>query len=61
MDGYQIINNSNAIKEPTHGYQNCNSSQILVFGGYLRVRGSLYTYYLRQYHSRTILTLGQYT
>jgi hypothetical protein len=45
MDEYQIINNNNAFKEPTHGCQNCNTSQILVFGGYLKVRESLYTYY----------------
>ena len=61
MDGYQTINNNNAIKEPTHGYRNCNTSQILVFGGYLKVRESLYTYYLGQYHSKTIWILGRFT
>ena len=38
-----IININNGIKEPTHGYQNCNTSQILIFGGYVKVRESLYT------------------
>ena len=34
-----IINiNNDDIKEPTCGYQNCNTSQILIFGGYVRVR-----------------------
>ena len=33
----------NGIKEPTYGYQSCNNSQTLVFGGYVKVRGSLYT------------------
>ena len=38
-----LINIDNGIKEPTHGYQNCNTSQILIFGGYVKVRESLYT------------------
>jgi hypothetical protein len=38
-----IININNCINEPTHGYQNCNTSQILIFGGYLKVKESLYT------------------
>ena len=38
-----LINIDNGIKEPTHGYQNCNISQILIFGGYVKVRESLYT------------------
>ena len=31
------------IKEPTCGYQNCNTNQILIFGGYLKVKESLNT------------------
>ena len=31
------------IKEPTYGYQNHNTNQILIFGGYVKVRESLYT------------------
>ena len=31
-----IINISNGIKEPTHGYQNCHISQTLIFGGMSR-------------------------
>jgi hypothetical protein len=31
------------IKEPYHRYKNCNTSQILIFGGYLKVKESLYT------------------
>ena len=38
-----IININTGKKEPTRGYQNCNTSQILIFGGYLKVRESLYT------------------
>ena len=38
-----IININLGIKEPTCGYQNCHTSQILVFGGYVKVRESLYT------------------
>ena len=38
-----IININNVIKEPTRGYENCNTSQILIFGGYVKVRESLYT------------------
>ena len=38
-----IINIFNGIKEPTRGHQNCNPSQILDFGGYVKVRESLYT------------------
>ena len=37
-----IININNGKKEPTCGYQNCNTSQILIFGGYVKVRESLY-------------------
>jgi hypothetical protein len=38
-----IINITNDIKEPTHGYQNYNTTQILITGGYVKVRESLYT------------------
>ena len=31
------------VKEPTHGCQKYNTSQILIFGGYLKVRESLCT------------------
>ena len=37
-----IININNGIEEPTCGYQTCNTSQILIFGGYVKVRESLY-------------------
>ena len=36
-----IVNIYNGIKESTYGYQNCNISQILIFGGYFKE--SLYT------------------
>ena len=38
-----ISNSNNAIKEPTHRYQICEIGQILIFGGYLKVRESLHT------------------
>ena len=38
-----IININNGIKEPTQGYQNCNTNQITIFGWYVRVREYLYT------------------
>ena len=38
-----IINIKNDIKELTRRYQNCNSSQKLIFGGCLEVRESFYT------------------
>ena len=37
-----IINISNGIKEPIYAYQDCNISQILIFGGYVKVGESLY-------------------
>ena len=50
-----IININNGIKEPTCWYQNCNTNQISIFGGYIKVRESLYpSYYLDQYHENTI-------
>ena len=38
-----VINSNNRIKEPTHGYQNCHTSQLLIFVGYVKARESLYT------------------
>ena len=38
-----ITDINNGIKEPTRGYQNCIASQILIYGGYLKFRESLYT------------------
>ena len=38
-----IININKGIKEFTCGYQDCNISHILLFGGYVEVRDSLYT------------------
>ena len=37
-----IIDINKVIKEYTHGCQNCNTSQILIIGGYLTVRVCLY-------------------
>ena len=37
-----ITSINNGIKEPTRGYQNYNSNQILIFDGYVKVRESLY-------------------
>ena len=37
------ININDGIKEPTWGYQNCNTIQILIFGGHVKVRESYYT------------------
>ena len=36
-------NNNNGIKEPNHGYQNCNTNHILIFGGYSKMRESFNT------------------
>ena len=36
-----ITNINIGIKESTHGYQNCNICQILISGGYLKMRESL--------------------
>lgn len=36
-----IINNE--IKAPTHGYQNCDTSQRLIFGGHVKLRKSFCT------------------
>ena len=37
-----IININNGIKEPTSGYQNYITTQILIFGGHVKVRESLF-------------------
>lgn len=39
-----IININDGIKAPTHEYENCNTSQIPVFGGYFKMRRSLCTW-----------------
>ena len=36
-----IININHGIKEPTLTYQNCNTSQILIYGGYVKGEKSL--------------------
>ena len=33
-----LININSGIKEPTYGYQICNTTQMLTFGGYVKVR-----------------------
>ena len=38
-----IINLKNDIKETTCGHQNCHTSQILIFGGYVKAREPLFT------------------
>ena len=39
-----LINIANGIKEPTtRGYQNYNTCEKLIFGGYAKVRECLYT------------------
>ena len=37
-----IININNGIEEPTRGYENCNTNQMLIFGGYDEVREFVY-------------------
>ena len=37
-----IINITYGIKDPTPWISDCNSSQILMFGGYVKVRESLH-------------------
>ena len=48
------------IREPTHEYQICDINWLLIFGGYVEVRGYLYTqvYYLGQYYSKPRMILG---
>ena len=38
-----IININLSFKEHIHRYQDCNTSQILMFGWYVKARESLYT------------------
>ena len=38
-----MININNGIQKPTYGYQNCNTNQKLICGGYVNVRESLCT------------------
>ena len=38
-----IMNINNGIKESRCAYQNYNTSQIFIFGGYIKVRKYLYT------------------
>jgi hypothetical protein len=38
-----IMNTNNGVKKLTQGYQNWNTSQILVFGEYVEMRKSFYT------------------
>ena len=36
-----LININSGIKEPTHGYQICNTTQILIFGGYVNINSGI--------------------
>ena len=49
-----IINRNDGVKEATRGYQNCNTSQILLFGGYVHGERIFVcpSYYLGQYHAK---------
>ena len=38
-----MININNGIKEHIRGYRNCNPNQILIYGGYVKMREPLYT------------------
>ena len=51
-----IINSNNGIKESTRGYQNCNTSQIFIFGEYVKVIKTIVylSYYLGQYHFKPL-------
>ena len=55
-----IININHGIKEPpTRGYQYCSTSQILIFGGYVKVRKYFYTQVIIWVNTiLTILILG---
>lgn len=45
------ININYGIKKPSPGYQKCNTSQELIFGGYVEVSESMYpNYYLGLYY-----------
>ena len=45
-----IIKINNNIKEPTHGYHNYNTNQILIFGKQLKIRDCFF--YLDGCHSK---------
>ena len=50
-----LIKINNDIEEPTRGYQIYNTRHILIFGGYIKVRESMYTRHIiiwGQYHSK---------
>ena len=56
-----IININDGIKEPTRENQNYNTTQMLKFDGYVKVRIFVYlNYYLSQYHCKTILTVQKF-
>ena len=38
MHGINDQHQQNGMEETTLGYQNCDTSQILIFGGYVKVR-----------------------
>lgn len=38
-----ILNIPNGFQESTRGYQNCKTGEILMFGGYLKIREPKYT------------------
>ena len=38
-----VMNINIDVKDPTHGYQHCNTFQILIYDGYVKVRESWYT------------------
>ena len=38
-----LINTNNGVKEPTHGYQICNTNQILILDGSVKSREALHT------------------
>jgi hypothetical protein len=48
-----IINVNNGIKEPTRAYHICNTKQVLIIGGYVKVRESFDTQVIIRvkYHS----------
>ena len=54
-----VISFNNGIKMPTHGHQNSNISQLLIFGGYVKGRDSWFIIWvntsLNHVDTRTIL------
>ena len=46
-----VINSNEGIKEPTHGYQDCNTTHILVFGAYVQRIFVCPSYFLGHYDS----------